>query len=169
MSAGKSLSRARARPAAYKPREPGSLKAATAELVAASGGLDRAAHLVRVGRSTLARYSDPVEAGVYMPADVVRALELACGRPVVTAYLAAEQGCALSCFKYDPRPATLADDVAELSRDFGVLFGDAAKSLAGSGGAELGPADAQRLIADADRAIAVLFHLRGKCAERREG
>jgi hypothetical protein len=149
-----------------KPREPGSLKEATALLIQACGGLDRSANLVRVGRSTVARYSDPADDVSYIPADVIRALELNCAEPIVTRYLAAEQGCSLSCVKYDPTPQALAEDVAALARDCAELMGDSAKAISAAQG-EVSPSERGRLTADIDRTIAVLFHMRGRLAEGR--
>lgn len=55
-------------------------------LIAACGGLDEAAVVNRVGRSSLGRYQDPGEP-LAMPADVMLDLEVYCGRPVYSAAL----------------------------------------------------------------------------------
>ena len=151
----------------YKPREPGSLKQATEMLIAACGGIEASAKLARVGKSTIARYSDPAADDCYIPADVIRALELHCGDPIVTRYLAAEQGCAMSVVKYDPSPDQLADDMGRLADDIACLTKDAMKALATGGDAA--PATAARLIADIDQAAAVLFHMRGRLNAGRPG
>lgn len=82
---------------AYAMRRRGTLKEAVTELIGAVGGLERAAALTRVSPSTLQKYSSPNEEHEqrHMPVDVVRALEAAAGRPVVTRFLAAELGCTI--------------------------------------------------------------------------
>jgi hypothetical protein len=152
-----------------KTREPGSLKEATALLVDACGGYDEAAKRVRVSSSQLQRYSDPTAADAYIPADVVRALELAAADPIVTRFLAAEQGCHLSCVKYDPSPEVLADDMGALAQDVARLTADVAKALArGAGSGAIPGGIAGKLTADIDRTLAVLFHMRGRLKREAE-
>lgn len=114
----------------YKPREPGSLKSAVAELVTACGGQGPSAELSRVSRSQIARYTD--DSGehetVQMPADIVLALERACGDPVVTRYLAGVQGHALIDLKArtdEPYGVVL----ARVGKETGELFAAAAQAL----------------------------------------
>jgi hypothetical protein len=111
----------------YKPRPAGSLKAAVSALVAAAGGLDRAAERTRLSRSRIHACTDDAERDRHLPVDVLLALELQAGAPVVTRYLAAEQGCALlelaapAGVPLSAETARLAGEVAEffqaLSRD----------------------------------------------------
>lgn len=103
---------------AYKPRDLGTLKGAVTQLIEYCGGLDRAALMSRVSASSLARYSDPAEATSHIAADVALALEIAAGAPIVSRFMAAEQGFALV-----PSGA----EVMPVER----RFADAAASIAG--------------------------------------
>lgn len=115
----------------YKPRAAGSLKEAVAELVLACGGQVEAARLCRVSKSQIARYTD--DSGdnetAHIPADVVACLEVSCGQPIVTAYLASLTRHAL----IDLAPVTLTKPYAvllsEIGRDDGKLFAEAAAAL----------------------------------------
>lgn len=66
------------------------LKIAFGELVGAANGLEAAATICRVGKSTLARYASlsPDDAACFAPIDVVRDLEELTGVPIVTRKLA---------------------------------------------------------------------------------
>jgi hypothetical protein len=150
----------------YKPRAPGSLKAATDRLIAACGGVEAAANLSRVGKSTMQRYGDAECPESYMPVDVVRALELHSGEALVTAYLAAELGCEVHAVAYDRDHGAIAADIARLSQDFGRLFADSAKALA-MGEAGITAAQAGIVTADIDDAISVLFQYRAALARLR--
>lgn len=84
------------------------VKAAFGRMIAAIGGLERAAAHVRVGRSSLSDYQSR-NVDSFAPVDVVMALEAVCpDGPCVTAYLARHAGhvliklpdCALSLSDY---------------------------------------------------------------------
>lgn len=83
-------------------RQYGTLEEATARLIKACGGIDGAAESCRVGRSQLSDYANPNVEDAYMPADVVRQLETACGQPHVTEYLAACHGLVLVRLPNEP-------------------------------------------------------------------
>jgi len=85
----------------------GSIQFFTGELLAAGGGVRATAEKlslldIGVGKSMLARYADthtptpPGSRKPSMPADLVLAIEQMTGNPVVTEFLAAEQGYTLS-------------------------------------------------------------------------
>jgi hypothetical protein len=115
------------------------------------------------------RYGDPECPDFYMPADVVRALELHAQDPVVTRYLAAEAGCDLARIVHDGDAATIAEDMARLSQDFGRLFADGAKALALGESGVTAP-QAGVLTADIDDALSVLFAFRAALSRlRNEG
>lgn len=116
-------------PRFQKEREPASLKEAIAELINRCGGIEGAAKKTRVSRSQIARYSDPAHDDVHMPVDVVRALELACGEPIVTRYLASELGALLIPLHPKPDAPHYSEHLAQLGREGGKLYGEAAEML----------------------------------------
>lgn len=117
-----------------KPRMPGSLKEAVADLVAACGHQSDVANLVRVSRSQLNRYTDDSDdnANVHMPVDIVLALERHCGAPIVTRYLASVQAHALigvnvtESATHEPYPKVL----SRIGRETGRLFAEATDAMA---------------------------------------
>lgn len=140
----------------YKPREPGSLKEAEASLVKACGGLEAAAHLSRVKKSQLARYTDPGEADYHMPADVIRALELHCGVPHVTRFLAIEAGAVLIPLPRDGSRKACMKHLAGIGRDSGKLYGAACDALADG---TLSGADRARVRSEAMKTMSALAAL----------
>jgi hypothetical protein len=116
---------------AYAPREPGSLKDAEAALVKACGGLDRASALTRVKPTQMHRYTAPGEPDCHMPADVIAALELHCGAPIVTRFLALGTGSILVTVPGDRATGkSYLRTLAKIGRKTGVLSGDACDALA---------------------------------------
>ena len=72
----------------YRPAPTGTLKDATAQLIDANGGMVQAAERTRVGPSTLSNYANPyADTKIFIPADVIAALELASGCHAVSDYL----------------------------------------------------------------------------------
>jgi hypothetical protein len=115
---------------AYKPREPGSLKQAQADLVEDCGGLDRAAGLTRVRRTQMGRYTDPADPETNMPADVVQALELHCGNPHVSRFLLLAAGyIAVPVPKKESHPE-LMRHLSGVLRKTGNLSGHACDAMA---------------------------------------
>lgn len=107
---------------AVKKRRPsGTLKEAQAQLIDQAGGFVRAGDIGGKRKSQMARYSDTDEAS-HMPVDVVRRLETSVGDPVLTRFLAAEQGFVL--LQVDERPARGGADrnMFALNRAFGDLL-----------------------------------------------
>lgn len=71
------------------------LKAAQRDLIAACGGIERAAEICAYGKSTVGRWNNQDSAEL-MPLDAVDALEAECGRAEVTLALAGLRGLRLS-------------------------------------------------------------------------
>jgi hypothetical protein len=73
------------------------LKAATRQLVTATGGGNEAAKATRVGQQVLSGYGGigPEHAERFAPVDVIADLEAECGRPIVTRKLAELSNCLL--------------------------------------------------------------------------
>jgi regulatory protein CII len=115
-----------------KPRAPGSLKEAQAQLVVAIGGQTRAAELCRVSRSQVARYTDDSDESiaVHMPADVIACLEQHAAEPIVTRYLASLTGHALLTLADDATRATYPQLLSRIGKETGQMFGEAAAALA---------------------------------------
>lgn len=118
---------------AYAAGQPGSLKEAQQALIAACGGLDRAASICAgmVGRSQLARYQSAAEEHetISMPMLVVDRLEAECGQPVVTAWFAHRRG---GLFVQLPkgRPEPYLKHLCDISRKTGEMFARAHSALA---------------------------------------
>ncbi len=112
----------------YAPRQPGTLKDAVTQLVAACGGLAKAAALARVRRTQIHRYTDPAEPECHMPLDIVLALETHCGDPIVTAFMAFESGALLVPLRAGQSEA-FAGHLAKLGRETGRLYGEACGAL----------------------------------------
>lgn len=107
------------------------LKASFRALIGRVGGLDAAAACCRLGRSQLAAAYAPGEAATYPPADVIAALEVVAGEPLVTAELARQAGYRLVAL--DPpaeSDALILPRVAALMRETGTLAADVADALA---------------------------------------
>lgn len=117
---------------ALKPREPGSLKDAVARLVGLVGGQREAARDARVSPSQMQRYTDDSDAHstTHAPVDIVVALELRAGDPVVTRCMAQRQGYILLHVGRDHAAVPICDAMAELAKDSGDMLHDALKAFA---------------------------------------
>lgn len=130
---------------------------ATRRLVKAAGGLEAAASVTRVGKSTLGRYQDP-GSGDWMPVDVVADLESESGQRFVTEALARQSGCLLL-----PLPAAsaaapeMAQRLARLGQEIAEVFAASAAALADG---RVEPAEAARMINEIDDAVRELAGLR---------
>lgn len=151
-----------------KPRREASLKKATADLIDAVGGFERAADLSGVSRSRLFGYTDDGEdnAPRYINASAVRALEAAADYPHVTAYLAAERGFALLPAGLDAADGVIASQVARIAEDAARFFSGMAQALA-DGVVDAG--EARREIGHLDRVVADVMSLRAHLAAIRDG
>lgn len=97
------------------------------------GGVDAADATmgVRVGRSQLGSYLNPHE-DAFPRVDVVVALEIAAGEPVVTSEMARRNGCSL--IPLEARgPGDLAQGMAKLGGEVGQVFQAFADGLANDG------------------------------------
>lgn len=153
----------------YKPRRPGTLKAAVADLIECCGGLQRAAEVARVSRSQLFRYSNDSEddANTHMPADIVAALERYCGHPVVTEWLAAEASCTLLAIQVSPSDAdTIPKDVAGVASSTSRLCAEFAAAYADG---KIDAAEAGAMMAAGDAMIREYMHLRPALTDRARG
>jgi hypothetical protein len=107
------------------------LKIAFGELVGAANGLEAAATICRVGKSTLARYASlsPDDAACFAPVDVVRDLEELTGQAIVTRKLA--QLAALALFEL---PDALPDvgDLLVISARLAKEHGEVAAAIINS-------------------------------------
>jgi hypothetical protein len=114
----------------YKPREQGSLKEATAQLITACGGQKKAAELVRVKPTQLGKYSDsdPRFDDCFMPVDIVTALEAACGEPIVTRYLALARG-ALVIDLPKAGDGPYSEKLARMAKEGGQTFAAGARAI----------------------------------------
>jgi hypothetical protein len=116
-------------PGTYIERQPVSLKDAETALVTACGGQDRAAALTRVRPSQMQRYTSPGEPRCHMPIDVVQALEMHCGNPHVTRFLAFQSQAVLVQFDKGDR-AHVSGHLSAIGQKSGEMFGKACKGLA---------------------------------------
>lgn len=82
-------------------------------LITKCGGLREAARACRLKRARLAHFQDP-NAGAYMPADVINALELYCGEAVYSRALADDR-------PTDSAGESLADEACDLAEEATVL------------------------------------------------
>lgn len=154
-----------------KPRPAGTLKEAFAHLVCLCGGFTVAARAdgVRVGKTSLFKYSDADDAenrDHFAPLDVIAALESCCGRPVVGLHLLARLGWVAMPAPAAVGGASLAAGMAAIGAETSALFRDYGAALADDG--VVSAAEAGRLLADTDRAVAVLMAARSRLVEKLE-
>lgn len=90
------------------------LKSKTRELIAAVGGIEAAAAIVKRGKSTVGRWQD-FECADSAPLVCIAALETACGSAIVTAALA---GAASRACAYTPAPARAREACAQAFAEF---------------------------------------------------
>ena len=142
-----------------KPRTPGSLKEAFADLIAACGGVDRVADLLGKRKTQVYRYTDEAEEDSEMKPSQVRILETACGQPIVTTFLAAEQKCLL--LRVEPLGDLRLDrDVARLGEEASKVFG---RYVEGSADGKWSAKELAAMVAQSARAAAVLMAIRADC------
>jgi len=144
----------------YKPRRPGTLKAAVADLIECCGGLQRASEFARVSRSQLFRYSNDSEddATTHMPADIVAVLERSCGHPVVTEWLAAEASCTLLTIQVGPvDDQAIPKDVAGIAASTSTLCSEFATAFMDG---KIDATEAGKMLLAGDAMIREYMHLR---------
>lgn len=141
----------------YIERSPATLKGAEDDLVKACGGLERAAALTRVRYSQMQRYTAPGEPDCHMPIDVVESLELHCGTPIVTRFLALQTQNVLISVS-EGASAETAVHMANIGQETGALFKEFGESIADG---TITNREAARLSAAAMRDINALAALCG--------
>lgn len=147
-------------PGANIRREPLSLKDAATQLVTACGGQERAAAMTRVSSSQIHRYTAPDQHDYQMPIDVVLALEIASGNPLVSRFMAQETGHILiSTSPADNSP--LAQDIATVGEGLAKFFAEWAAAMADG---DVTPKEAARI---EKRAVEGLNALAAVIAETR--
>lgn len=149
----------------YKARPGGTLKEAEAKLIKAVG-VERSADLLGRGRSQVYRYTDPAEVSDHLGIDQVRILEGAAGDPMVTAFLAAEAGCALMDLRNDTVDGDVPRDVAAFADRSSALYAAWAQSLSDG---TLDPSEAGELVAKVDRVMGALAQLRAELVAKQRG
>jgi len=144
-----------------KPRPPGSLKQAVAQLVEALGGPQKVSDFAGVSPTQIGRYTDAdsENAHVNMPVNLALSLEKILGEPVITRFLAREQGRVLVYLDPGERPvAGLGAGAAAMASDVSAFYGNLAAVLAS--GEELTPAKAGALIENCDSVATKVLELR---------
>ena len=135
----------------YKPRDYGTAKDSATVLIRAAGGVDKAAHQVRVGKSQLQRYMDPDEPEAHMPLDVAEALTRKTSSPVLAEFFARlVGGVLLPSVRLEEGEATRRDwqrDGARIGRETSSYFSELAEAL---NDGKLTPAELRRLLQATD-------------------
>ena len=149
----------------YKARPGGTLKEAEARLIK-TVGVERSADLLGRGRSQVYRYTDPAEMNDHLGIDQVRILEGAAADPIVTAFLAAEAGCALMDLRNDTVDGDVPRDVAAFADRSSCLYAAWAQSLSDG---TLDPSEAGELVTKVDRVMGALAQLRAELAAKQRG
>lgn len=147
-----------------KDRPAGTLKASVAELVEACGGTVETARLLGKSKSQVQRYTDP-EYPDEIPAADVLALELACGRMIVTGYLAHEQSAALLKLPAGVTDGRIYVSVAAVGERISALFGSYGRAIGTRG--RVNQRDVGRLVRVVDEALSSLSDLRAHLQVRR--
>jgi hypothetical protein len=118
----------------YYPRQPGSLKQATRELVTLLGGQLEAARLsARVSDSRVGDYASETGNHLttsYVPVDIVERWERAARAPIVTRWLAHAQGHALIALSRASGHESYAGYLAKIGREAGEVVGSIADAMA---------------------------------------
>jgi hypothetical protein len=140
----------------YKVREPGTLKAAEAALIAACGGPVAAADKCSVGKTVLQQASDADHPTRHLSLPVVAQLERACGKPIVTSFLAAEQGYVIEKIG-DQNLDALPVCIGRITSEMGELLSAAALDMRAG---RLSHANATLVARETDDVIAALLILR---------
>jgi hypothetical protein len=161
-------------PKPYIPRDPGTLKDAQMALVCACGGSDKAAAaVVMTGRkmsgTQMHRYTAPDRGDdqqpCNMPADVIGILEAACGRPIVTQFLALKTHNVLLSVK-GGKSADISEHMAIIGQETSILYQRFSESLKdGSIAAD----EAGMILAAAHRDLAALAALCGDLGRVQRG
>lgn len=146
----------------HKVRAPLSLEEATAALIDAVGGPSRAAALpgCPVSRSAIDKFlGNDSENNTRIPARLAAYFESVCGRPFVSAWMAAQSGHVIVPLP-SANPIDLPRLVSRMGKEQGELFAEIGQALADGA---IAPAERARLIRELGDVIAVaaaaLLHL----------
>jgi hypothetical protein len=154
-------------------RPAGTLKQATADLVTALRGQQRAADLCGVSQTMIMKYTVDSEdyADTTIPVGRLRTLELAADDPIVTRFLAAELNCVLLRMPRAIDKGQLAERASKVGSTFGPLFDHVSKALSPSsdGGASVTVREAGGLVSDLDALIEAAMEMRGGLVAIRDG
>ncbi len=148
----------------FKPRAPGTLKAAVASLIERVGGITRAADLTGRSRSQLQRYSDDAEPDM-VPVDLVRTLETVAGETIVSGFLVREQGGVVLHLPRGSGEAALNIDFARVGERTSALFAEYARSLKDG---KLSAKENGRLLRDLDEVLTAAAVMRARLQANRE-
>lgn len=148
----------------YKQRDRGTLNAAQAELIAACGGPLAAAKKCSVGKSVLQAASDKDQEKRFLSTRTVLELEAACGKPIVTEYLAGERACIVEPVQCKTR-RPLALVMGNITSQTGELLSAAALDVQAG---NLTQANAATILEETDDVICALVELRAACRAKIE-
>lgn len=128
------------------------IKAAQRDLVAAAGGIQRAAEICNYGKSTVGRWAD-IESPEWMPLDAVDRLEAETGLAILTRAWVAARGLQLAEADTARGDACLTGEVTQLTAAFAALLAEWS-SVAADGHATPAEADRmRRLVPQLDQAV----------------
>ena len=109
------------------------LKRATRRQIEASGGVEAAQGATRVSKASLGHYQNPLMTDLFMPADVVIDLTLDSGQVHMLQEMAQLAGGVFIRAAHDANHPQFSDQLAELGKDVGLVFQDAAQLISASG------------------------------------
>lgn len=142
------------------------IKATTRDLVKACGGIERAADIALVGKSTVSRWQHAGEEDI-IPLPAVLALETECGRPYITRIMADLNGRGLTDPEAEADVAgTLATHHNGLMHKFAALSTDVASAMADG---VVSPAEAEIVDRTASEMERSLAEMRRKLASKKAG
>lgn len=148
----------------YKQRDVGTLNAAQAELITACGGPSEAAKKCSVGKSVLQAASDKDQDKRFLSTKTVMELESACGKPIVTQFLAGERGCIIEPVQCKSR-RPLALVVGNITAQTGELLSAAAHDVSSG---NLTMVNAATIIDETDDVLCAVIELRAACRAKLE-
>lgn len=152
-----------------RPREPGGPKEIARAAIEAFGGIDAAAAELGRSRSEVFRWTSEDEdgAGRFINIHHVRRLESLLGEPMITAWLAAEQGCVLLPLNLGELERSWVGISAQVAREAAEVISAIAEAYEPD--AEVDRREAGDIVERMDHALGVLAALRQKLTRIRDG
>lgn len=144
--------------APYKPRKPGSLKEACAELVARCGGQTQVAKIWKCSAQNVARMTDDGNAQNPPRIDQIVVLEALCREPIVTRYMAAAQNCIVEPVRVAAHES-LPIVVGRITSETGQLLSAAARDIQAG---RLTATNAAAVLRETDDVIGAIAQLRAE-------